>query len=382
MKYTIKGFTLVELIVVITILSILWTIWFLSMQGYSSTARDSVRITDIKTIKLWLELFHLNVWKYPKPTNSTWVTYWTWIVWNQWTFWDSVIVNVSKINRKPVDPLLEVEYTYSVLNTNQEFTLGCSLESWWVALNNTSQVLADGKENWIAYTAWNYNGQLSKVRLWNKIYILALPTIIGSDLSTPTVENLVTYNKLVFKWFSNLPASYIWTKFKIAWSPDVTLVKDVVVYSWSSLPESTLEILEFVTNLKNSYEWTALIENTNYQDIINLDITSNTTSSKKIVKMLWSNIINKNLWWNIIESALDLEQTPPEWEIAVPMNSTDELITVSINSLETWIRYRISWDVVEIYEWELSWWNQVTIWWWLVFYQYPEFDIESVIPQA
>ncbi|MDD2745529.1 MAG: type II secretion system protein, partial [Candidatus Gracilibacteria bacterium] len=41
-----KAFTLIELIVVITILAILGTIGFLSIGGYSSKARDSARIGD------------------------------------------------------------------------------------------------------------------------------------------------------------------------------------------------------------------------------------------------------------------------------------------------------------------------------------------------
>ncbi|MDD2745812.1 MAG: prepilin-type N-terminal cleavage/methylation domain-containing protein, partial [Candidatus Gracilibacteria bacterium] len=45
-KYTF-GFTLIELIVVITILAILGTIGFLSIGGYSSKARDSARISDV-----------------------------------------------------------------------------------------------------------------------------------------------------------------------------------------------------------------------------------------------------------------------------------------------------------------------------------------------
>ena len=42
-----KAFTLVELIVVITILAILWTIAFISLQWYSRDSRDSVRISDM-----------------------------------------------------------------------------------------------------------------------------------------------------------------------------------------------------------------------------------------------------------------------------------------------------------------------------------------------
>jgi len=58
-----KWFTLVELIVVITILAILWTIAFISLQWYSKSARDSKRISDIQNIKKYLELFALNTWK-------------------------------------------------------------------------------------------------------------------------------------------------------------------------------------------------------------------------------------------------------------------------------------------------------------------------------
>ena len=45
-----KAFTLVELIVVITILAILWTISFISLSNYSKEARDSKRITDTSSL--------------------------------------------------------------------------------------------------------------------------------------------------------------------------------------------------------------------------------------------------------------------------------------------------------------------------------------------
>ncbi len=46
-----QWFTLVELIVVITILAILWSIAFISLQGYSSDARNSKRTSDLSSIQ-------------------------------------------------------------------------------------------------------------------------------------------------------------------------------------------------------------------------------------------------------------------------------------------------------------------------------------------
>ena len=51
MRNTKSAFTLVELIVVITILAILGTIAFISLQGYSADARNSKRTSDLGNIQ-------------------------------------------------------------------------------------------------------------------------------------------------------------------------------------------------------------------------------------------------------------------------------------------------------------------------------------------
>ena len=57
-----RAFTLVELIVVITILAILWTIAFISLQWYSSEARDAKRWTDVRGLLTKLNIEQTSKW--------------------------------------------------------------------------------------------------------------------------------------------------------------------------------------------------------------------------------------------------------------------------------------------------------------------------------
>ncbi len=82
-----KAFTLVELIVVITILAILGTIWFVSYTWFMSTARDSNRLTQLEWIHNWLESYKTR-WKLPLPDDSVTIyASWT-IIWYQWNAYE------------------------------------------------------------------------------------------------------------------------------------------------------------------------------------------------------------------------------------------------------------------------------------------------------
>ena len=64
----ILGFTLVELIVVITILVILGTIGFVQLGGFAGGARDSSRVADLVNIQKALDIAYVKNSRYPNPT--------------------------------------------------------------------------------------------------------------------------------------------------------------------------------------------------------------------------------------------------------------------------------------------------------------------------
>jgi type II secretory pathway pseudopilin PulG len=124
-----KGFTIVELIVVITILIILWTIAFISLQWYNKNARDSVRLSNIRDIETGLELILTKTWKLPDPDNKIIITSSGVLVWYQWTAGMNTqrIINIPKEMKDPIDMTY---YTYVINKNNNSYQLWYSLESW------------------------------------------------------------------------------------------------------------------------------------------------------------------------------------------------------------------------------------------------------------
>ena len=69
-----KGFTIVELLIVIVVIGILATVSIVAYNGVSAKARDSVRQQDVRQVHKLIEIYYAKNGEYPKTTsNFNWV---------------------------------------------------------------------------------------------------------------------------------------------------------------------------------------------------------------------------------------------------------------------------------------------------------------------
>jgi prepilin-type N-terminal cleavage/methylation domain-containing protein len=102
-----KGFTLIELVIVISIIAVLGTFGTLTFQHSLVQARDAKRITDIKQIQAALEIYKETNGSYPDTTGlgysgSGWV--------NSYSSGGSTSMNIDPQNGLPFDFLVPKAY--------------------------------------------------------------------------------------------------------------------------------------------------------------------------------------------------------------------------------------------------------------------------------
>lgn len=121
-----KGFTLTELIVSITLLVILSTIWFVSYSSFLIWTRDSSRISDLSSI--WNGLIeYVTRWSLPTPEWYVDIYSWTELLWKQW-YMSPVILEKIWYKWLWVDPVDKTYYSYYLLSNGKNFQLMWFLE--------------------------------------------------------------------------------------------------------------------------------------------------------------------------------------------------------------------------------------------------------------
>lgn len=289
-----KGITIIELIVIVTVLAILGTVVFFAIRWYFKDARDMVRVSDINSIKKAMNLYVTKTWKYPEPTNPVDITYSWSTIWTQWTFWKDTLTNVWVLNKKPTDPYTEDEYTYSVSSNRGEYELAGIVE-WWISMDIFPSAYAE----WVhwdayAYVTWDYNWLISRVNLWGIDYILATPSIVSNDLSKTDYVDLINNKSLVYNNNLNLPESYKWWTYDLNGWFDFN-PKQIVVFTWSlsDLKDWSNQII-LLDNLKKAYGWT-IVQKNSYEVAKIATSNIDLASPSNIVKALACNIVNFKL---------------------------------------------------------------------------------------
>jgi len=123
-------FTLVELIVVITILAILATIWFVSFSGYLAGTRDTNRKAQLKSMSDALELYRTKQ-SLPIPDDKVDVKVWTWsnerVIAYQWYIWKNVLESIE-YTESWLDPKDKTYFSYYLSRNKKYYQLLAFLE--------------------------------------------------------------------------------------------------------------------------------------------------------------------------------------------------------------------------------------------------------------
>lgn len=153
-----KAFTLVELIVVVTILAVLSTVGFVAFSWYLEWVRDTNRVSQLKNINdgLTLYLAHSPL---PIPDDRIEIRQWDKVLAYQWYAWDNILSKIE-YSAEWLDPKDAVLFTYSITAQRKSFAMMAFLEEEWaleglVFSNKAHASLAnripylDGRKVWI-----------------------------------------------------------------------------------------------------------------------------------------------------------------------------------------------------------------------------------------
>lgn len=310
-----KWFTLVELIVVITILAILATIWFVSFQWFLKDARDWNRVASIKSIWEWLELNAIKIWKYPTPDkqeNETELLTWALLIeWQKyeysylWEIWETVMRNIW-LAKESKDPMTWNKYTYAITKDGKEYQLASILE--WNIAKGTMILNKVNASSYKAKVDWNHKAEII-YDTWTKKYL----TIVLSMIYDKNWGNILnnTWAILIVDKQGNTP---YWNN-----TSAKTAQKIIKEIKWEEEAEIiTQEIPEEVIN------WTQSVENW-------LNTLSN---SWVILKSIWA--IESNSWWVITPNIPLLEQIVT-WNITTQSTiSQNNNCEFNWNTVEHW----------------------------------------------
>jgi prepilin-type N-terminal cleavage/methylation domain-containing protein len=113
----IKGFTLIEMLIVIAIISILASVFLVGLRGFRAGAYDARRLADMQKVQSYLEIYYTRNRQYPNVST--------------WSALQGELVNSEVgISAIPNDPVPNQTYYYGVDSTDfQSYVLGAKFST-------------------------------------------------------------------------------------------------------------------------------------------------------------------------------------------------------------------------------------------------------------
>jgi prepilin-type N-terminal cleavage/methylation domain-containing protein len=245
-----KAFTLVELIVVITIVWILSTIWFVSYSGYLTWARDSNRTSQMVKLSDSLQVYWATK-TLPLPDNYVEIeASWSLIAY-QWEVWVDVLETIDYTNGW-TDPKDGEYYTYYLTKDRRSMQLMAMMEEQSLSTNfNNSNLNVRN-----TYAA-DYSDRFAKV-YGRKLWALTQETT-----NTP-IQQLSTFSTTPFEittetgYTAHISDSekIVWT---VAWALQASIkngsCKRIKQTGWGAEMEPTLLIQDELERYLSTVIW-------------------------------------------------------------------------------------------------------------------------------
>ena len=125
-----KGFTLIEMLVVVSLIGVLTTLVAANLNSARERARDTQRKSDLRNIETGLRLYYQDYQAFPgngsggeiSGCGADGISVCSWG--GNWS--DS---NTTYMNKMPKDPLPDQSYKYTASSDNESYTLDSCLEN-------------------------------------------------------------------------------------------------------------------------------------------------------------------------------------------------------------------------------------------------------------
>ena len=225
-KTIIKAFTLVELIVVITILAVLSTVAFISFQWYTSSSRDSVRLADLKNISKSFEINRTKSIDFPLPDKKVDISASGTIFQYQGELLHNILESDLNIFNGGLDPVTLKPYGYAVNLARNKFQIIWFLENSENISNiSANKTFADNSDKYVKTSGDTLGILLTDS---NNELITQSGSLNEIDIKNTTSNYSIVTNNKVITWNKEIISGEIDFRFN--------KIKDcrAILYNWNS----------------------------------------------------------------------------------------------------------------------------------------------------